>query len=132
MIHQTTSMFFQIIFVANLFMTIANGQSRNYPECFDEIKYEKSYDVEWNEEFETVCETKYKYIAFYLCSFKNDRIQKFTEMNVRPDLNKFAHQSKKRYVKQGTWKNVNPCQRPIVTQLLKNYPMRTLNVMINM
>ena len=69
MIHQTTSMFFQIISVANLFMTIVNGQSRNYPECFDDIKYEKSYDVEWNEEFETVCETKYKYKALYLCSF---------------------------------------------------------------
>ena len=61
-------MYCQILIVANLFMTIACRESGTYPECFDEIKYEKSYDVEWIEESETVCETKYKYIDFYLWS----------------------------------------------------------------
>ena len=57
----------QILLVTTLYMTIAIGDIWSYPACFDEIQYEKSYDVEWNEEYETVCETKYKYVySFYL------------------------------------------------------------------
>ena len=59
------NMFCQIIFIFNLLMTMTSGESLNYPECFGDIKYEKVYDIENYEEFETVCETKYKYFQMH-------------------------------------------------------------------
>ena len=106
MIHQTSSMFCQILLVANMFMIIVIGQSRNYPECFDEIKYEKSYDVEWNEEFETVCETKYKYIAFYFVF-----IQKWSYWL---NLTIFRNQCKTRFEQVCSPKQEKVCQTKYV------------------